>query len=106
MDLAKTTDADGLAEVDVTSYRGSADVEPIDRLRGELFSIGGFDGVNPTWDGKLSLSLQEGRVCLDEFVRLQSISESAYSVIRSHFDSLSPAQYSLHRGVNLAHRRH
>lgn len=48
MDLAKTADTDGLAEVDVTSDGGSADVVPVNGLRRELLHVTGLDGVNPT----------------------------------------------------------
>jgi len=56
----------------MASDRCGTDVEPVDGLRGEFLGGAGLDGVNPTRNGKLSLSLQESRVCLDELLRLQS----------------------------------
>lgn len=47
MDLAETADTNGLAEVDVTGNGGSADVEPVDALRRELFGGSGLDSVDP-----------------------------------------------------------
>jgi len=46
--LAETADADGFAEVDMASDGSCADVEPIHRLRGELFHVPGLYGINPT----------------------------------------------------------
>ena len=48
VDLAKTTDTDGFAEVDVAGDGSGADVEPIDRLGWELLCWAGLDGINPT----------------------------------------------------------
>jgi hypothetical protein len=70
-----------------------ADVEPIDGLGREFLRWAGLDGINPTWgkrisksisqaegwmvrnhtrNGKLSLSLQESGVRLDELLRLRT----------------------------------
>lgn len=49
VDLAKTSDTDGLAEVDVTSDGGGANVVPVDGLRWELLGGTGLHGINPTW---------------------------------------------------------
>lgn len=106
VDLAKTADTDGLAEVDVAGDGRGANVVPVDRLRWELLGGAGLDRVNPTcecisqcsiennfvascccdkgweekirtWDRELSLSLQESRVCVDELLRLHHNLESA-----------------------------
>lgn len=100
VDLAETADTDGLAAVNVAGNGGGADVEPVGVLRRHLLGGTGLDGVNPAWwtvtlafrclgygqrwvnvgawkkelvltrDGKLSLTLQEGSVGIDELVRL------------------------------------
>jgi hypothetical protein len=79
----------------MTSNSSGTDVEPIDGLRWELLCWAGLDGINPTlerkrqqmenlvtvrglkikaqfhtWNRKLSLSLQESSICLDELLRL------------------------------------
>lgn len=48
VDLAKTANTDGLAEVDVTSDTGGTNVEPVDVLRGELSRGASLNGVDPT----------------------------------------------------------
>jgi len=48
VDLAKTADTDGLAEVDVAGDGGGAHVEPVDGLRWELLGWAGLHRVNPT----------------------------------------------------------
>lgn len=48
VDLAKTADTDGLAEVDVAGDGRGANVVPVDRLRWELLGGAGLDRVNPT----------------------------------------------------------
>ena len=48
VDLAETTDTDGLAQVDGASDSGGTDVEPVNVLGRELLGRTGLDGVNPT----------------------------------------------------------
>lgn len=49
-----------------------------------------------TWNGELSLSLQESSICLNELLRLQLHPQNQHhSVIRSHSDSLTPAHRNL-----------
>lgn len=62
MDLAEAADTDGLPQVDVTGDGGGADVEPVDVLRGHLLGGAGLDGIDPTGNGELALTLQESRV--------------------------------------------
>jgi hypothetical protein len=50
VDLAKTANTDGLAEVDVAGNGRGANVVPVDRLRWELLGGAGLDRVNPTCD--------------------------------------------------------
>jgi hypothetical protein len=50
VDLLKGADADGFTEVDVTGYRGSADVEPVWVIRSEFFVGGRFHNVDPRRD--------------------------------------------------------
>ena len=50
VDLAKTADTDGLAEVDVAGDGRGADVVPVDRLRWELLGGASLDRVNPTYE--------------------------------------------------------
>ena len=66
--LAKTTDTNRLAHVDVTGDGGGADVEPIHALGRELLRVAGLDGINPSGNGKLSLTLQESSVGSDELL--------------------------------------
>ncbi len=47
MDLSKSADTDGLAEIDMAGDGGGADVEPIDRLGRKFFGRTRLDGVNP-----------------------------------------------------------
>jgi hypothetical protein len=87
VNLAETSDTDGLAKVGVAGDGGSTDVEPVHALGRKLLVVTGLDGVNPTltmsvlsvtacgWylfgrtgNGKLSLTLQEGSVGLDELL--------------------------------------
>lgn len=70
VDLSETTDTDGLAEVDVTGDSGGADVEPVSVLGRELVGSGGLDSVNPSRNGKLSLTLQESGVGRNELLRV------------------------------------
>lgn len=49
VDLAKTSDTDGLAEVDVAGDGGGANVVPVDGLWWELLGGTGLHGINPTW---------------------------------------------------------
>ena len=55
VDFAKTTDADGFAEVDVACDGSGADVEPIDGLGREFLSTAGLDGINPAWRNRISM---------------------------------------------------
>lgn len=48
VDLAKTTDTDGLAQVDGAGDSGGTDVEPVDVLGRHLLGGAGLDRVNPT----------------------------------------------------------
>jgi hypothetical protein len=48
MGLAETTNANGLAEVDVTGDGSGANVKPVYALRRELLEVTGLDGVNPS----------------------------------------------------------
>lgn len=50
VDLAKTANTDGLAEVDVAGDGRGANVVPVDGLRWELLGSAGLDRVNPTCD--------------------------------------------------------
>ena len=50
VDLAKASDTDSLAEVDVACDGGGADVKPVDRLGWELLGGTGLHRVNPTCD--------------------------------------------------------
>lgn len=59
---AEAADTNGLAEVDVTSDGSGTDVEPVDVLGRHLLGGAGLDGVNPTGDGELALTLQESGV--------------------------------------------
>jgi hypothetical protein len=68
VDLAETANTDGLAEVDVTSDSGGANVEPVSVLGRKLVGSGGLDSVDPTRDGELSLTLQESGVSADELL--------------------------------------
>lgn len=56
VDLAKTSDTDGFAEVDVASDGRGANVVPVDGLRWELLGGTGLDGINPTWQTGQRLS--------------------------------------------------
>lgn len=47
VDLSKTTDTDGFAEVDMTGNGGSTNVEPVDRLGRKFLRWAGLDGINP-----------------------------------------------------------
>lgn len=49
VNLAKTTNTDGLAEVDVTGNGSGADVEPVDVLGRHLLGGTSLDSVNPTY---------------------------------------------------------
>lgn len=49
VELAETADTDSLAEVDVASDRGGADVEPVNVLGGEFLAVASLDNVNPAW---------------------------------------------------------
>jgi hypothetical protein len=118
MNLAETANTDGLSHVDVAGDGSGADVEPVNGLRWELLGWTGLDGINPTceacehskhekvricfsdgedaahghtWDWELSLSLQEGRVGLDELLRLQFNVVSASFRHQKSPDSLAPA---------------
>jgi hypothetical protein len=71
VDAAETADTDGLAEVDVTSHGGGADVEPVNVLGRELLGDTSLDGIDPTRNGQLALTLQEVGIGLDEFLRLE-----------------------------------
>ena len=53
VDLAKTADTDGLAEVDVTGNTSGTNVEPVDVLGGKLARRAGLDSINPTCRGLL-----------------------------------------------------
>lgn len=70
VDLAETADTDGLAKVNVTGDGSSTDVEPVDVQRRELLGVTSLDGVNPTRDGQLALTLQERSIGVDELLRL------------------------------------
>jgi hypothetical protein len=48
VDLSKSADTDGFAEVDVAGDGSGADVEPIDGLRGEFLCGARLNGVDPT----------------------------------------------------------
>ena len=52
VDLAETANTNGLAEVDVASDGGGADVEPVDVLGGQLLGGAGLDGIDPTCVGQ------------------------------------------------------
>ena len=88
MDLPEATNTDRLSQVDVTSDRGGADVEPVVVRGRELLGDAGLDGVNPAWvwsdscmpstwgvsptgNGQLALALQEGRIGFLLLVRIE-----------------------------------
>jgi hypothetical protein len=48
VDLSKSTDTDGFAEVDVAGDRSGPDIEPIDGLRGKFLGGARLDRVDPT----------------------------------------------------------
>jgi hypothetical protein len=48
VDFSKSADTDSFAEVDVAGNGGGADIEPIDRLRGEFLGGARLNGVDPT----------------------------------------------------------
>lgn len=62
VDAAKAADTDGLAEVDVAGNGSGADVEPVNVLGRHLLGGTGLDGVNPTGDRELALTLQESGI--------------------------------------------
>lgn len=68
VDLTQTTNANGLAEVDVACNGGGADVEPVGGLGGELLEVTGLYGINPAGDGKLALALEESSIGFDELL--------------------------------------
>jgi hypothetical protein len=70
VDLAEAADTNRLAEVDVAGDRGGADVEPVNVQRGQLLGGAGLDGVDPTRDGQLALTLQEASIGVDELLRI------------------------------------
>lgn len=67
VDLAKTADTDGLAEVDVAGDGRGANVVPVDRLRWELLGGTGLDGVNPTCDIALAVCSVENNFVTASF---------------------------------------
>lgn len=123
VDLAKTADTDGLAEVDVAGDGRGANVVPVDGLRWELLGGAGLDRVNPTCDIALASGLlkitslppavaTEGRkgkyvpgigsfpclfkkaeYALMNFCAWITTSNQHHSVNRSHSDSLAPARF-------------
>jgi hypothetical protein len=56
-----------------------------------LVDRGQWHCAKRTWDGELSLSLQESGICLDELLRLRNPSNQHYSVSRGLDDPLAPA---------------
>lgn len=101
VDLAKTADTDGLAEVDVAGDRGGADVEPVNVLGGQLLGRAGLDGVDPTRDGQLALTLQERSIGVDELLRLETKRNPLASFrLQKSCDSLAPAPQNSSRAVS------
>jgi len=70
MGLAETTNANRLAEVDVTGDGSGANVKPVHALGRELLEVAGLDGVNPSGNRELSLTLQESGIGIDELLSI------------------------------------
>lgn len=77
VDLAKTADTDGLAEVDVAGDGRGADVVPVDGLRWELLGGTGLDRVNPTCEC-ISKCSTENNFVVSCLLRLKLERENTY----------------------------